>query len=54
MPKKLKKYFKKHPILPNLSHYNTPLVLGKASLKGFRFTAILIALAKALKIASIL
>ena len=34
--------------------YNTPLVLGNASLSGLRFTAILIDLAKALKMASIL
>ncbi len=34
--------------------YSTPLVLGSCILSGFRFTAILIALAKALKIASIL
>ena len=41
-------------MLTTVKPYKTPLVLGKASLLGLRFTAILIALAKALKMTSIL
>jgi hypothetical protein len=54
IPKKLPKTLEKISFLSIVSHYSTPFVLGKASLYGFRFTAILIALANALKMASIL
>jgi len=52
--KKWENTLEKAIFLLNLKHYSTPFVLGKASLYGFRFTAILIALANALKMASIL
>ncbi|MNL31275.1 hypothetical protein D3C87_1530530 [compost metagenome] len=41
-------------VVYNSNHYNIPLVLGKTNLSGSRLIATLIALAKALKIASIL